>query len=83
MTEGSERYWEARWRDEKAENERLRAAVKFYEDNDAALVNTLRAQRDELLAALEMIAGKRQCLDNLMSDKDIASAAIAKAEGKL
>jgi hypothetical protein len=38
------------------ENERLRAAVKFYEDNDTALVNTLRAERDELLAALKRLA---------------------------
>ncbi len=25
---GEQRYWEGRWRDEKAENERLRAALK-------------------------------------------------------
>jgi hypothetical protein len=38
MTEQAERYWEARWRDEHAENERL------------------RAQRDQLLAALKFYA---------------------------
>jgi hypothetical protein len=33
MTEGSERYWEARWRDEKAENERLREALRLAKDD--------------------------------------------------
>ena len=38
----------------------------------AAEIDKLTAERDRLREALEMIAGKRQCLDNLMSDKDIA-----------
>lgn len=29
---GEQRYWEGRWRDEKAENERLRAALKPFSD---------------------------------------------------
>jgi hypothetical protein len=29
---GAERYWEGRWRDEKAENERLRAALETIAD---------------------------------------------------
>ncbi len=36
----------------------------------------------DLLAALEMIAGVRQPADNLMSNEDIARAAIAKAHNK-
>jgi hypothetical protein len=44
MTEHSERYWEARWRDEKAENERLavenellKAALREIEDLEWAI----------------------------------------------
>lgn len=37
-------------------------------------------QRDELLAAMKMIAGQIQCPDTLMGNVDIALAAIAKAE---
>ena len=39
-------------------------------------VARLTAERDELRMALEMIAGTRQCFDNLMSDKDIARVAL-------
>ena len=42
----------------------------------------LIAAAPELLAALQMIAGELPCIDNLMSDKDIARAAIAKAQGE-
>ena len=41
----------------------------------------LIAAAPELLAALEMIAGMRPCLDDLMSNIDIALAAIAKTKG--
>ena len=40
------------------------------------------AERDAAVAALEMIAGVRPCPDNLMSDKDIARAAIDAARGE-
>lgn len=58
----------------RAEIERLRS------ENKGWRIRAEKAEADKavLLAALEMIAGKRQCLDNLMSDKDIARAAIAK-----
>ncbi len=46
--------------------------TELIEENSA-----LRAKNGRLKAALEIIAGKRQCLDNLMSDKDIARAALA------
>ena len=29
---GEQRYWEGRWRDEKAENERLMAVLRWYAD---------------------------------------------------
>ncbi len=36
----------------------------------------LRARVAELEIALEIIAGKRQCIDNLMSNQDVALAAL-------
>lgn len=36
----------------------------------------LESSNADMLAALEIIAGERQCVDDLMSDKDIARAAI-------
>lgn len=42
----------------------------------------LIAAAPEMLEALQMIANELPCLDNLMSDKEIARAAIAKATGK-
>ena len=48
----------------------------------AVQLSSLRAERDAAVAALEMIAGVRPCLDNLMSDKDIARAAIDAARGE-
>ena len=41
----------------------------------------LRTERDWLRVALETIAGDRPCVDNLMSDKDIARAALQQQEG--
>ena len=53
-------------------------------ERDAALsearADTLARRVGRLEAALEMIAGKRQCIDNLMSNVDIALAALAKEE---
>lgn len=43
-------------------------------------IERLHAQRQALLEALQIIAGQKQCVDNLMSDKDIARAAIKAAE---
>jgi len=42
---------------------------------------TLERQNAELLAALRIIAGEQQAVDNLMSDKEIAREAIRRAEG--
>lgn len=50
---------------------------------DVAYIRRLlraEAQRDALLEALKMIAGTAPCIDNLMSDKDIARAAIKAVE---
>lgn len=33
---GDQRYWEGRWRDERAENERLRVALKAQQEADDA-----------------------------------------------
>jgi hypothetical protein len=41
--EGAERYWEARWRDEKAENERIRAAAPAVGGEREALADKLDA----------------------------------------
>lgn len=35
-----------------------------------------------IVEALEVIAGHRQCIDNLMSDKDVARAALAQWRGR-
>ena len=50
----------------------------------AATLRALAAERDHLAAkvermreALEIIAGQRQCIDNLMGNDDIARAALA------
>lgn len=40
------------------------------------LANTLGAENLQLRAALEIIAGRRQCLDNLMSNQEVAIAAL-------
>ncbi len=49
-----------------AENERLRAGLAKGD-----------AERAVLVEALEIIAGERQCLDNLMGNRDVAHAALA------
>ena len=41
-------------------------------------VSALREQLAEALTALEMIAGKRPCIDDLMGNVDIANAVLAK-----
>lgn len=53
-----------------------RTLLKRWEE---ALSGTTPAEpsRDALVEALQIIAGERQCLDNLMSDKDVARAALA------
>jgi len=38
------------------------------------------AEKQRLKEALEIIAGRRQCLDNLMSNADIALAALQEKE---
>jgi len=39
-------------------------------------IRTLLTERKAMREALEVIAGKRQCLDNLMSNSDVARAAL-------
>jgi len=46
----------------------------------AAKLFRLIAVNVELIEALEIIAGERQCVDNLMSNEDIARAALAAAK---
>ena len=41
--------------------------------NAAATLRALAGERD----ALEIIANRRQCIDNLLGDKDVARAALA------
>ena len=41
---------------------------------------TLLAENKKLRAALEIIAGERQCLDNLMSNVEVARAALRGGE---
>lgn len=50
-------------------------------DNLSTAVASLHAQNEALVFALEIIAGKRQCLDNLMSHADVARAALSAQEG--
>jgi len=40
------------------------------------LTTQLRTENARLREALEIIAGRRQCLDNLMSNVDVACAAL-------
>lgn len=47
---------------------------------NAALVVRAVAAHDDLVAALEIIAGRRQPIDNLMSNKDVAEAVLKVAE---
>ena len=48
---------------------------RFTVADEAALIASHKA----LAEGLEIIAGKRQCLDNLMSDRDVARAALKAA----
>lgn len=43
-------------------------------------VESLTASNMSLIYALEVIAGDRQCADNLMSDKEIARVALSRAK---
>lgn len=45
-----------------------------------ARIAALEAERDGLREALEIIAGERQCLDNLMSNVEVARAALSGPE---
>ena len=51
---------------------RLKAFEVFFGE-----YSLLLAERERLRMALEMIAGQQQCPDNLMSNVDIANAALA------
>jgi hypothetical protein len=43
----------------------------------AEIIAALDDKIEKMRAELEIIAGRRQCIDNLMSNKDIAIAALA------
>lgn len=58
------------------------AASRRYADELRAERDAARAERDAAVAALGMIAGIQPCPDNLMSDKEIAKAAIDAARGE-
>lgn len=45
-----------------------------------ANITALLAERKVMREALEIIAGKRQCLDNLMSNGDVARAALKETD---
>ncbi|OBQ33421.1 MAG: hypothetical protein AN487_20440 [Anabaena sp. CRKS33] len=51
-------------------------------DQAAAELRRLSTVNATLLDALNIIAGNRPCVDNLMGDADIARAAIARATRK-
>lgn len=46
---GAERYWEGRWRDEKAENEKLRAVLKCVQKHYATMGDVLSVLKDDKL----------------------------------
>lgn len=52
------------------------ASNKLVIDQLAHERNGAEAEREAMREALEIIAGKRQCLDNLMSNVEVARAAI-------
>ena len=61
--------------------EALRAEMTTRQKAQAAEKYELLRLREEkalLVEALEIIAGKRQCADNLMGNREIARAALAK-----
>ena len=58
---------------ERSERVGLSEHVRYTEH----LLEAAEARNRELAAALEMIAGKRQCRDDLMSNADIARAALS------
>ncbi|HEY4355979.1 MAG TPA: hypothetical protein VGN16_09545 [Acidobacteriaceae bacterium] len=49
----------------------------------AKLIDSLVAENEKLVAALEIIAGNRPCADNLMGNVDIARAALGQDDPKL
>ena len=71
----------------KAENERLKkfgaAALRQGRDDANAIVDLenivdrLKAENERLRQALRIIAGEQQCADNLMSNVDVALAALS------
>jgi len=48
---------------------------------ETARADKAEKQRDELLECLEIIAGNRQCSDNLLSNVEIALLGISKMKG--
>ena len=57
--------------------------VEQFIDNISKQLAAAQADNLRLRAALEMIAGKRLCIDNLMSNADIAREALATPTGDL
>lgn len=62
-----------------AENERLRELSRgrrVSKNRALKMATGYRLENQRLREALEIIAGERPCLDDLMSDKDVARAAL-------
>ena len=63
--------------------ERLRVKFAFNVQNEALqceaadTIEALRRRNAVLVEGLEIIAGRRQCLDNLMSNVEVARAALS------
>lgn len=43
---------------------------------ETAAIRKMRAENERFRLALEIIAGRRQCIDNLMSNVEVAQAAL-------
>jgi hypothetical protein len=48
----------------------------------AGALTSIKAERDRLREAVEIIAGKRQSLDNLMSNEDVALSALKEGDSR-
>ena len=60
-------------------NGNLAAARNLFR-NEVVAHNRTKAERDRLREALEIVAGYRQCMDNLMSNVDVARVALTSAK---
>ena len=93
-TQGAEQtardYPEA-WRTDNVEKQELRDRIEELEYYNLGLANEscaqqariaeLEAENQRLREALEIISGKRQCVDNMMGNVEVAEAALLGGEG--